>query len=322
MNPEFKIFILKVTGAEKFRELEVIQSLWSGYGKIIRIALQGATQKKAILKHISFPIKGTHPRGWDSNVSHERKVKSYEVEHSFYGYHASKQKDARIPHCWGTAVKGEETLLVLEDLDESGYPVRKTDVVWSEIACCLEWLANFHATNMQVPAKDLWETGTYWHLNTRPEELQVLKDVALKNAAPKLDAMLTNANYQTIVHGDAKLANFCFSETGDAVAAVDFQYAGGGVGIKDVAYFVGSCLREEDCERLEEKILATYFKALQNALQKKEAFLCFEDLEAEWRALYPIAWTDFYRFLKGWSPNHWKINSYSEKTAIGVLARI
>jgi thiamine kinase-like enzyme len=249
-------------------------------------------------------------------------VKSYEVERSFYGYHASKQKDARIPHCWGTAVKGEETLLVLEDLDESGYPVRKTDVVWSEIACCLEWLANFHATNMQVPAKDLWETGTYWHLNTRPEELQVLKDVALKNAAPKLDAMLTNANYQTIVHGDAKLANFCFSETGDAVAAVDFQYAGGGVGIKDVAYFVGSCLREEDCERLEEKILATYFKALQNALQKKEAFLCFEDLEAEWRALYPIAWTDFYRFLKGWSPNHWKINSYSEKTAIGVLARI
>ena len=322
MNPDFKIFILKVTGAEKFRELEVIQSLWSGYGKIIRIALQGATQKKAILKHISFPIKGTHPRGWDSNVSHERKVKSYEVERSFYGYHASKQKDARIPHCWGTAVKGEETLLVLEDLDESGYPVRKTDVVWSEIACCLEWLANFHATNMQVPAKDLWETGTYWHLNTRPEELQVLKDVALKNAAPKLDAMLTNANYQTIVHGDAKLANFCFSETGDAVAAVDFQYAGGGVGIKDVAYFVGSCLREEDCERLEEKILATYFKALQNALQKKEAFLCFEDLEAEWRALYPIAWTDFYRFLKGWSPNHWKINSYSEKTAIGVLARI
>jgi hypothetical protein len=309
MNPEFKIFILKVTGAEKFRELEVIQSLWSGYGKIIRIALQGATQKKAILKHISFPIKGTHPRGWDSNVSHERKVKSYEVERSFYGYHASKQKDARIPHCWGTAVKGEETLLVLEDLDESGYPVRKTDVVWSEIACCLEWLANFHATNMQVPAKDLWETGTYWHLNTRPEELQVLKDVALKNAAPKLDAMLTNANYQTIVHGDAKLANFCFSETGDAVAAVDFQYAGGGVGIKDVAYFVGSCLREEDCERLEEKILATYFKALQNALQKKEAFLCFEDLEAEWRALYPIAWTDFYRFLKGWSPNHSKINS-------------
>jgi hypothetical protein len=322
VNSDFKTFILEATGAEKFQELEVIQSLWSGYGKIIRIALEGGQQKTAILKYISFPIKTKHPRGWDSDVSHQRKVKSYEVECSFYKYYGSKQKDARIPNFLGVAVKAEETLLVLEDLDGSGYPVRKTDVVWSELASCLQWLANFHADYMQIPPKNLWEIGTYWHLSTRPEELEVLEDIPLKNAAPKLDARLNNARYQTIVHGDAKLANFCFSKTGNQVAAVDFQYVGGGVGIKDVVYFVGSCLQEEDCERLEEKILTTYFKALQNALQKQHSSLCFAELEAEWRSLYPIAWTDFYRFLKGWSPGHWKINSYSEKIAARVLERI
>ena len=57
MNSDFKTFILEATGAEKFQELEVIQSLWSGYGKIIRIALKGGQQKTAILKYISFPIK-------------------------------------------------------------------------------------------------------------------------------------------------------------------------------------------------------------------------------------------------------------------------
>ena len=118
MNSDFKTFILEATGAEKFQELEVIQSLWSGYGKIIRIALEGGLQKTAILKYISFPIKTTHPRGWDSDVSHQRKVKSYEVERSFYEHYGSKQKDARIPNFLGVAVKEEETLLVLEDLGE------------------------------------------------------------------------------------------------------------------------------------------------------------------------------------------------------------
>lgn len=322
MNSDFKTFIQEVTGAASFNELEVVQSLWSGYGKIVRIALEGSTQKTAIIKYISLPMKTNHPRGWDSEVSHQRKEKSYIVERCFYEKYAKEPLDAKIPNCMGAASKGEEMILVLEDLDATGYPVRKAHVVWSELEMCLQWLASFHASFMQVSPKGLWEIGTYWHLNTRSEELKVLDDIPLKMAAPKLDALLNKAHFKTVVHGDAKLANFCFSRAGDKVAAVDFQYVGGGVGVKDVAYLVGSCLHENECERLEEKILRTYFSALKKALQKENDSLCFSALEAEWRSLYPIAWTDFYRFLKGWSPSHWKINSYSEKIAAQVLDQI
>ena len=37
---------------------------------------------------------------------------------------------------------------------------------------------------------------------------------------------------------------------------------------------------------------------------------------------YPVAWTDFYRFLQGWSPGHWKLHRYSERLAREVLATL
>ena len=42
-------------------------------------------------------------------------------------------------------------------------------------------------------------------------------------------------------------------------------------------------------------------------------------VEKEWRKLYPYVWCDFYRFLKGWSPGHYKLNSYSEQMKNKVL---
>ena len=60
--------------------------------------------------------------------------------------------------------------------------------------------------------------------------------------------------------------------------------------------------------------LSTYFEYLQGALKERN-----DALEAEWRALYRVAWADFHRFLKGWSPGHWKINSYSERITAEVI---
>jgi thiamine kinase-like enzyme len=146
--------------------------------------------------------------------------------------------------------------------------------------------------------------------------LDVLEDQGLKEAAPAIAEKLNSCEYKTFVHGDAKLANFCFAPNGQ-VAGVDFQYVGGGCGMKDLAYFVGSCMREKECEKLEHQILDTYFEYLQRELPERN-----EALEREWRSLYRVAWADFHRFLKGWSPGHWKINSYSERVTAEVIARL
>lgn len=320
MNEHFKEITLKATGATALVESEVIQNLWSGYGKIVRCGLVGSDLNSVVVKHVHWPDSANHPRGWNTNLSHERKVKSYQVETAFYANWSGRcDSTCRVPECLALETHGDEVFMVMEDLDASGFGERRTHVTDAELHACLSWLANFHATFLGHTPDDLWDVGTYWHLETRPEELAELNDPQLKRAAPAIDRKLTGTPYKTLVHGDAKLANFCFSPDGTKVAAVDFQYVGGGCGMKDIAYFLGSCLSEHECEAQETELLDTYFNALRKALESRNRFLDYNELEGQWRELYPVAWTDFFRFLQGWSPGHWKIHSYSQRLAREVL---
>jgi hypothetical protein len=312
MKEAFKDAILESTGADSISDQEVIQELWSGYGKILRMRISGTPARSVVAKYIQSEGAKSHPRGWNTDIGHQRKLRSYEVETTWYERYSS-ESTARVPRCLAVDHHEDEVLIVLEDLDASGYPLRKTSVSLSEISSILKWLADFHATFLGKDPEGLWEQGTYWHLKTRPQEYDALSDKRLKNAAPLIDQKLNTCTYKTFVHGDAKLANFCFSEQGE-VAAVDFQYVGGGCGMKDVAYFIASCLDEDECEAMEPQILDTYFKHLHQALGARN-----ECLETEWRSLYRVAWADFHRFLKGWSPGHWKINSYSERITQEVI---
>ena len=315
MNDYFKSVILQHFGASSLVEKEIIQELWSGYGKIIRIGLENSPLESVVVKHVQLPSNNYHPRGWNTDIGHQRKLKSYEIETTWYKRH-SYSSMARLPKCFAIERLNDEVLIVLEDLDKAGFPFRKQNIEWNDIDRCLEWLAKFHASFLGEIPNGLWDVGTYWHLDTRHQELEVLEDNSLKNVASTIDKKLNSCKFKAFVHGDAKLANFCFSENGE-VAGVDFQYVGGGCGMKDVAYFIGSCLNESDCEFLEPKILDTYFAHLHKALGKKN-----EALESEWRSLYRVAWADFHRFLKGWSPGHWKINSYSERITTEVIKNL
>ncbi|MFK8031262.1 MAG: phosphotransferase [Gammaproteobacteria bacterium] len=323
MHKSFEQTVLHATGAKDLFVMEEIQQLWSGYGAIVRYGLSGAVVPSVVVKHVQLPNNDNHPRGWNTDLSHKRKLTSYRVETAWYRHWSSLCDDnCYVPECLALGSHGEETLIVLEDLTASGFDTVKSSVSLSEIKVCLRWLAAFHATFMGVQQQQLWKEGTYWHLATRPDELAALSDEALREAAPRIDRRLRQSPFQTLVHGDAKLANFCFSRSGKRVAAVDFQYVGGGCGMKDLAYFIGSCLNESECERFEDQLLDEYFSCLEARIKSKKSNVDFVALEKDWRAMFPLAWTDFHRFIKGWSPGHWKINGYSERIAKEVVAAL
>lgn len=318
MNKHFRDIILKSTGASFLNEQDEIQNLWGGYGSIIRVNLSGAKMKSVIVKHVNPPSVGN-----ESGISHKRKLKSYLVETSWYKDYVQKYpEDCRLPECFAYEKHGNEIFIVLEDLDDSGFYKRKNYIDWNEFETCLSWLAAFHAFGIDKEINGLWKTGTYWHLATRPDELKSLKDFELKKAAAKIDQKLNSCKYKTILHGDAKLANFCFNQKGDRVAVVDFQYTGGGCGMKDLAYFTGSCFNDEESEIHESDILDYYFSELKKYIIKFQDNISADAVEDEWREMYLTAWADFHRFYKGWVSGRWKADCYSERVSKTVIEKL
>jgi len=298
---------------------EEIQSLWSGYGQIIRCKSE-SNDRRYVVKVVAPANASTHPRGWNTSTGHQRKLKSYQVEANFYQQFA-KQTDThnRVPKLITSKVSSDFTLLVMEDLDESGYFIRKDNTDWHCLSVAIRWLAYFHAKFMGNSAEGLWPIGTYWHLATRQDELRTMLDCDSKKYAQELDDRLKNAKFQTLLHGDAKFENLCFHSNEREVAAVDFQYVGCGSGVKDLAYLVGSCLNEEQLYQFDGLVVCEYLTHLKAALSYYQVSLDFDALVNETQQLYPVAWADFYRFLLGWNPQSWKICDYMKaKSAQGL----
>ncbi|MGF1851849.1 aminoglycoside phosphotransferase family protein [Vibrio satsumensis] len=333
--------------------VQVIQSLWGGYGELVRLVFSqenSAELKSVIVKHVALPDKAEHPKGWNTKLSHQRKVHSYQVETEWY-QSFTQEWDERCPVPVGLQCELQENewLIVMQDLADIGFPLTSqfdvlavsddlaTKDTQSELAsaytleeqkqrdACLKWLANFHAKHINVDQEQsalLWQVGTYWHLDTRPDELNALSDLQLKHQAQHIDRILRECPYPTLVHGDAKLANFCFDPESEKVAAVDFQYVGHGCAMKDVALFMSSAVRPQDCAELESHMLETYFRYLEEALTYYQPQLSFDEVEAAWRPMFYVAWADFQRFVKGWSPEHWKINPYTEQLTQTVIEQL
>ena len=290
-SAELVALLAESTGASSIERGEHIQSLWSGYGELFRVHLTGGESPSLVVKWAKPPASG------ERTASYVRKCRSYDVETVFYlAFAARCDATCRVPRLHAhRIVRGShpEWTLCLEDLDAAGFSRRIRSPRGHELEACLKWLAHFHARFMESAPDGLWKVGTYWHLATRREELAFIRDMDLKAKAPELDRQLNAARFKTLVHGDAKPANFCFTHDGKGVAAVDFQYVGGSVGTKDVAYLLhGEATRANEMRHLD-----LYFAHLRAALPRETDG---HAVEAEWRALYPAAKEDFQRFLAGW----------------------
>ncbi|QFI38090.1 phosphotransferase [Moritella marina ATCC 15381] len=330
--------VAKAIAADHVVSTELIQPLWGGYGELFRATLSGSLHTSVIVKHIKLPQPKGHPRGWNTSQSHQRKLTSYQVELYWYQHYANDcLPQCSVPKCLYVNQQDDEILLIMEDLATLGFtqtftsfepkPIQYKQTLYKQasheqIEACLSWLAYFHAQHLSVEPHGLWECGSYWHLATRPDELVKLTDVPLQQAAKLIDHTLQQCQFQTLIHGDAKLANFCFTATGEHVAAVDFQYVGKGCGMKDVILLLSSCVPHQQCDEAVPELLNYYFKQLQQALTVLQSDINPQTVEDAWRPLYCVAWADFQRFMKGWSPTHWKINHYTEALTQQALAQL
>jgi thiamine kinase-like enzyme len=111
--------------------------------------------------------------------------------------------------------------------------------------------------------------GTYWYLDTRPDEYDSMDgrrgiSGKLKKAARGIDAALKEHEYQTICHGDLKACNMSMSNDPQCVTLVDFQYMGRACPTKDLAYlFVcGMDVGSDFEERREDELLELYIDEL------------------------------------------------------------
>ena len=71
--------IITATNAQSILAIDQIQPLWNNYGVLSRITLQGGTYNSVILKHIQIPSNTTHPKGFATALSRQRKIKSYQI---------------------------------------------------------------------------------------------------------------------------------------------------------------------------------------------------------------------------------------------------
>ncbi|WP_100643900.1 phosphotransferase [Alteromonas facilis] len=305
---------------QHFVKVEVLQSLWSGYGEIARFRSE-ETGTTVIAKLISPPGSAVHPRGWNTTTSHQRKLTSYQNERHFYAHYTQCLTDESLV-ARPIAISGDMAAgwILMQDLDASGFYKRSLGDNLSALHSALQWLANFHSTFLNVKGVGLSPRGTYWYLATRQDEWNAMPDGPLKTHAADIDKRLAHCRLKTLLHGDAKVANFCFSADWNTCAAVDFQYTGLGCGIQDVVYLLGSVLDNQSLAVRANDLIDEYFACLLPRIAKLHGEAVATEVEKEWRHLVPFAWADFERFLLGWSPSHKKLTAYSQEQVKQALA--
>ena len=308
-------WILSQTGARAVREVTLVQQLWNGYGELLRISLEGGPRASVIVKKV------VPPAHLSRSVSDLRKKRSYEVERNWYQEGAPRcdEQHCRVARMLGLKIEGETSLMLLEDLCDSGYfPDRRPSP--ERVRSGLAWFASFHARFLEQIPEGLWEQGSYWHFGTRQEEWERMPPGPLKDHAADLDRALRATRYRTLLHGDPKPANFCWNADHQA-AAVDFQYVGGGCGIRDVILFMDRGLGRRRCREEEDRWLDFYFQRLFEAIGRDGREVDHEALESDWRPRFAVAWSDYARFYQGWAGDH-SLDAYGQELLERALESI
>jgi aminoglycoside phosphotransferase (APT) family kinase protein len=311
--------------------------LWAGMGHIYRITDEAAARKREaiIVKWIRLPSKP----GSSMSLGDRRKADSYHVEANFYRHVAARLLDNGVGIPRPLHVEKHDDRIVIGMTELRGRSLQGDSL--DDVRSVLAWMAKFHSlywghteVGAIVTEAGLQPVGTYWHLDTRPDEHSNMPRSGLSGrlrlAARAIDLGLKKSPFQCLVHGDPKDANILLAENsgnGDVVASLyDFQYCGKGPPAKDVAYFL--CSSVDDGALDTDSLVAFYHEQLVRNLTTTSG--ATSESTTGRRHLVPtlqqlnelldLALCDYYRFMCGWG--HWGSLQDAERRVRSVLDRL
>jgi aminoglycoside phosphotransferase (APT) family kinase protein len=269
--------------------------LWGGMGYVYNVSIGDI---EIIVKRVS-PLPKHQKR---ISQGDKRKADSYQVEANFYEHLAMyllEEKALDIPRRYHVE-RDDGVIICMSKL--TGH-VRSIDQ--EETFAVLKWLATLHAAtwgDMATTAVEkygLQPVGSYWHLDTRPDEHMSMRNSGwngrLKRAARAIDERLKRDKMQCCVHGDAKDANMLFHHDREKnnlrVSMYDFQYCGKSPPTKDLAYFL--CVAAHDNDR---KYVEYYHEQLLKCLGPNDYRPTWKELDDSLQ----LAYCDWARFMAGW----------------------
>ncbi len=210
-------------------------------------------------------------------------AQAVETELRFYP-HAGGDCAARIPACYGAAHAGWRSYaLLLEDLSRLETLSQMDSCPRERAETIVRMLGAFHA--------QWWESERLRAASWLPspqrqsalnaplvedgwapfaERIVPRVDPAFLPVGERLVREFGNifergaASAATLVHGDFRIENFLFGEAGSDIEVVflDWQLAGYGSGLRDMAYFISQGFEPQERREVEDGLLARYHASL------------------------------------------------------------
>jgi hypothetical protein len=286
------------------------------------------------------------------SLGDSRKAQSYHVEANFYQQVAKEllALDLGVPRPLLIEHRASEILICMSEVRGRSLAGDSVD----DVRKVLSWMATFHSlywgdkeASAIVERAGLQPVGSYWHLDTRPDEHSSMPQRGLsgrlKLAARAIDRRLKSGEWQCLIHGDPKDANILIdddwsgggsgsgnngprSENVGKVYLYDFQYCGKGPPTKDLAYFL--CSSVDDSALDTDSLVRYYHEQLESELGTKLSSQSLLAASSPGRRIptleelqdsLDLAFCDFYRFLYGWG--HWGSLNHVEERVRRALDR-
>ena len=225
---------------------------------------------------------------------------SYAVERRFYETTAKRVRNEAQLHIpkliasdWNGSKAWPAFCILMNDVSLQ-YPQHPAFLSKDQALCALLWIAKFHAmfwSESSSIQRDLWDRGAFWTTTSVGTEgiaatwigtMRFLEQKypqyttgntkslgrRIETVGAAISRLLAKQSsglqYGTLIHGDYKAANLFFQRdatSASSVAAVDFQFAGCGLGVEDVAYLLYPDARGNHFD-YEEELLKVYHEEL------------------------------------------------------------